>query len=197
MNNGHQLRDPIADERIEVLRQDIELFKELNLNAIFVYTVDNTKSHDLCMTALCDAGIYVLLGLPTPTLCISRTAPLETYNATLLDHYFKTVDCFDKYSNVLGVFAGNEIINEMAVTKAAEVVRAVVRDVKKYMRLKSKIVGSRVLPVGYSAAHVMMLMKASAEYFTAGFAEERVDFYAVCLLLIEPIQYCCVTENPR
>lgn len=37
--------------------------KELGVNVIRVYTVDATKSHDGCMEAFDEAGIYVLIGL--------------------------------------------------------------------------------------------------------------------------------------
>lgn len=62
--------DPIADAA--GCKRDISYFKRLGLNAIRVYTVDNTASHDECMNALADAGIYLILDVNTPKYSLNR-----------------------------------------------------------------------------------------------------------------------------
>ena len=49
-----QATDPLAD--YATCSRDIPIFKELGLNTIRVYTVDNSANHDQCMAALADAG---------------------------------------------------------------------------------------------------------------------------------------------
>jgi len=55
--------DPIADSA--GCARDIEYFKKLGINTVRVYTVDNSADHDTCMSALADAGIYLVL-MSTP-----------------------------------------------------------------------------------------------------------------------------------
>lgn len=52
--------DPLADE--STCTRDITYFKQLGINTVRVYTVDNSANHDTCMAALADAGIYLALG---------------------------------------------------------------------------------------------------------------------------------------
>lgn len=59
-------KDPIADTA--ACKRDIAKFKDLGLNTIRVYTVDNTANHDECMNALADA---VSTSLWTSTLPIT------------------------------------------------------------------------------------------------------------------------------
>lgn len=59
--------DPLSDTT--TCKRDIEYFKELGINTIRVYTVDNTANHDDCMSALADAGIYVALGTRSSCYC--------------------------------------------------------------------------------------------------------------------------------
>ena len=64
------MEDPIAEP--DVCKRDIVKFKSLGLNAIRVYTVDNSKNHDECMSALADAGIYLILDVNTPQYSLNR-----------------------------------------------------------------------------------------------------------------------------
>lgn len=106
-------------------------------------------------------------------------APLESYNQELLEHYFSTVDCMAAYPNTLGVLVANEVINTHDSTAAASVIRAVTRDIKRYMALAGDISEQRVLPVGYSAADIAMLRRSTFDYLTAGSRDESIDFYCV------------------
>ena len=70
------------------------------------------------------------------------------------------------------------MLTTVASVTAAPVIRAVVRDLKKYMGLKNEVIEQRVLPVGYSAADVRELNKASLDYLSAGDEASRVDFWS-------------------
>lgn len=83
------------------------------------------------------------------------------------------------YPNTLGVLVANEVINDHNSTAAASFIRAVTRDVKKYMAMAREASEQRVLPVGYSAADVSMFNRSTFEYLTAGAREESIDFYCV------------------
>ncbi|KAK2614752.1 hypothetical protein N8I77_001556 [Diaporthe amygdali] len=172
-----RLSDPLSDDGIVDLRRDLEVFEELGLNTLFVYQVDHTKNHDAAMKLLEDSGIYVLVCLCTPECSINRLAPLESYSQDLLGHYFSTVDAMATYSNTLGVLVANEVINDQASTAAAPVIRAVTRDIKRYMTLAHEASEQRILPIGYSAADVRMYTRASFDYLTADSVDESIDFF--------------------
>ncbi|KAI0123178.1 glycolipid anchored surface protein [Xylariales sp. AK1849] len=130
--NGHSpVSDPLADERLEYVEKSLPLFKELGLNTLFIYSIDNTKNHDAAMKLLEKAGIYVLICLSTPRCCIARNAPNESYKSGLLQQYFVTIDCMAAYPNTLGLITANGLVHSVASTQAASVVRAVTRDVKE------------------------------------------------------------------
>ncbi|KAL2279655.1 hypothetical protein FJTKL_13333 [Diaporthe vaccinii] len=106
--------------------------------------------------------------------------PLESYNQELLEHCFSTVDCMAAYPNTLGVLVASEVINSHASTAAAPVIRAVTRDIKRYMALARETSEQRVLPVGYSAADVRMVTRSTFDYLTAESKDESIDFYCFC-----------------
>lgn len=83
------------------------------------------------------------------------------------------------YPNTLGFIIANEFINSLRVTSAAPFLRALTRDVKKYMALAARQ-GQRIIPVGVSAADISYLLKTQFDYFSAGSDEEAIDFFAVC-----------------
>lgn len=85
------------------------------------------------------------------------------------------------YPNCLGVLAGNEVVNDSNTVRAVPVIRAVVRDLKRYLRLKHEVTGQRVLPVGYSAADVRDLEDFTRDYLSAGDEASRLDFWSVSL----------------
>ncbi|KAK9765873.1 40S ribosomal protein S27 [Basidiobolus ranarum] len=160
--------DPLANP--VTCKRDIENFKDLGLNTIRVYQVDHTLNHDECMKALEDAGIYLVLDIATPTYSINRKDP--EYDIDLLDNYKKTADAFAKYNNVLGFFAGNEVPNDIPTTSSSPFVKAVIRDMKAYMRTKP-----RYIPIGYSTNDDADIRLDIAHYFNCGDDSERADFY--------------------
>lgn len=145
------LSDPIADA--DGCKRDIPKFKELGLNTVRVYSVDNSKNHDECMNALADAGIYLVLDVNTPKYSINRKKPEMSYNDVYLQFIFATVEKFAQYKNTLAFFSGNEVINDGPSSKAAPYVKAVTRDLRSYIRARNL----REVPVGYSAVRLLIL----------------------------------------
>jgi hypothetical protein len=164
--------DPIAN--LDTCKRDIAQFKKLGINTIRIYSTDNTVDHDACMSALADAGIYLVLDLNTPKYSINRADPAPSYNDVYLQNVFATVDAFAKYDNVLAFFSGNEVINDAHSTQAAPYVKAVTRDIRQYIASR----GYRKIPVGYSAADVSENRKEMADYMNCGSDDERSDFFA-------------------
>ncbi|KAK7705323.1 1,3-beta-glucanosyltransferase [Diaporthe eres] len=167
------LADPLADTA--TCKRDIAEFKKLGINTVRVYTVDNSASHDDCMSQLSDAGIYLILDVNNPLYSINRNSPGESYNDVYLQSVFATVDQFVKYDNTLAFFSGNEVVNDQAnTTLAAPYVKATTRDMRQYIRNR----GYRAVPVGYSAADVSQNRFQLAQYFNCGTDDERSDFFA-------------------
>jgi hypothetical protein len=136
--------------------------------------VDNTANHDACMTALADAGIYLVLDVNTPLYSLNRYAPALSYTTVYLQNIFATIDAFAKYTNTLAFFSGNEVINDHESLDAAPYVKAVTRDMRKYIRSR----GYRQIPVGYSAADIDYNRLEMAQYMNCGPPDERSDFFA-------------------
>lgn len=167
------LADPLADTA--TCKRDIAEFKKLGINTVRVYTVDNSASHDDCMSQLSDAGIYLILDVNNPLYSINRNSPGESYNDVYLQSVFATVDQFVKYDNTLAFFSGNEVVNDQAnTTLAAPYVKATTRDMRQYIKNR----GYRAVPVGYSAADVSQNRFQLAQYFNCGTDDERSDFFA-------------------
>lgn len=164
-------KDPIADE--DGCKRDISKFKELGINTVRVYTVDNSANHDTCMGLLADAGIYLALDVNTPKYSINRANPQKSYNKVYLQSLFATVEMFSKYDNTLLFFSGNEVINDDKTTNCAPYVKAVTRDLKSYMNAR----GLRKVPVGYSAADVESNRYEMADYMNCGDDAIRSDFF--------------------
>ncbi|KAJ5167774.1 1-3-beta-glucanosyltransferase gel1 [Penicillium canariense] len=167
-----KLTDPIGNA--ETCKRDIQKFKDLGLNTIRVYSVDNSADHDECMNALADAGIYLVLDVNTPKYSLNRADPHPSYNDVYLQYVFATVDKFARYENTLAFFSGNEVINDGPSSKAAPYVKAVTRDIRSYLS-EQKL---RKVPVGYSAADIDTNRLEMAEYMNCGTDDERSDFFA-------------------
>jgi hypothetical protein len=168
-------KDPLLD--LKALERDVKNFKELGINTIRVYTIDNSKNHDEGMKMLDDAGIYLALDANTPKYSLNRETEdtLHTsYNDVYLQSVFSTVDAFADYNNLLLFFSGNEVINAKNNTGAATYIKAVTRDMKAYIANTK----TRKIPVGYSAADVAENIEQQARFFDCGEESERSDFFA-------------------
>lgn len=126
------------------------------------------------MNELAAAGIYLALDLNTPKYSINQESPAKSYNEPYLQSLFATVDEFQKYSNTLLFFSGNEVINNIQTSAAAPYVKAVTRDIKQYIGNRKY----RQIPVGYSAADIDDNRIEAAQYFNCGTDDERSDFFA-------------------
>ncbi|KAG4264452.1 hypothetical protein FPRO03_08707 [Fusarium proliferatum] len=165
--------DPLADP--DVCKRDIKYFKELGVNVIRVYAVDNKADHDECMSALDAAGIYLVLDVNNPKYSINRAKPGPSYNAAYIQSVFATVEMFAKYDNTLAFFSGNEVMNDEKDTdKSAPYVKAITRDMRNYLKARKL----RQVPVGYSAADVASNRMQTAHYMNCGSEEVRSDFFA-------------------
>jgi hypothetical protein len=164
--------DPIAD--VAGCKRDIEYFKDLGINTIRVYSVDNSLNHDECMNMLADAGIYLALDVNNPRYALNRDDPQPSYNDVYLQSVFATIDAFQGYDNTLLFFSGNEVINTPANSNCAPYIKAVTRDMKQYIRSR----GYRQIPVGYSAADVEENRYQTALYMNCGTPDSRSDFFA-------------------
>jgi hypothetical protein len=165
--------DPLADPK--VCKRDIKYFKDLGVNVIRVYAVDNQADHDECMKALDDAGIYLVLDVNNPKYSINRATPGPSYNAAYIQSVFATVEMFAKYDNTLAFFSGNEVMNDEKNTdKSAPYVKAITRDMRNYLKARKL----RKIPVGYSAADVASNRMQTAHYMNCGSDEVRSDFFA-------------------
>lgn len=165
--------DPLADE--STCKRDIPYFQQLGINTIRVYSVDNSANHDACMTALEDAGIYLVLDTDNSLYSINRNDPAVSYNSVYLQSVFATIDAFQGYNNTLAFLSGNEVINDATNTACAPYVKAVTRDMKQYIGSR----GYRAIPVGYSAADVSSNQQLLADYLNCGTSDSRADFYSI------------------
>lgn len=163
--------DPLTDE--DSCKRDIPYLQELHTNVIRVYALNASASHEACMTAFADADIYVIADLSSPDESITTTDP--TWTIDLYDRYTSVIDEMQQYDNVLGFFAGNEVITNNTNTDAAPFVKAAIRDMRTYMANS----GYRAIPIGYSANDDSKTRVASADYFACGDDDVSTDFYGI------------------
>lgn len=163
------ITDPLADGT--ACKRDIVYFKKLQTNTIRVYAIDPSKDHSTCMTALADAGIYVVADLSEPGLSINRDDP--AWNTELYERYTSVVDEMMKYDNTLGFFAGNEVSNQPNNTQASAFVKAAVRDTKAYIKSKAY----REIGVGYATNDDAGIRENLANYFDCGNSTDSIDFW--------------------
>jgi hypothetical protein len=78
-----------------------------------------------------------------------------------------------KYPNVIGFFAGNEVTNSISNTNASAFVKAAVRDTKAYISSKNY----RKMGVGYAADDDPTVRLNVANYLNCGDAETSIDFW--------------------
>lgn len=169
--------------------RDAFVLQQLGINTIRIYTVNPWLNHDECMSIFNAAGIYVVLDVNSPLggESIARNDPGPSYNAGYLNRVFGIIDAFQGYPNLLGFFAGNEVVNDAASAQVAPpYVRAVIRDIKDYIALHS----NRTIPVGYSAADDIALRQAMWAYLECGDDSSRADFYG-----LNSYQWCSGRDN--
>ncbi|CCG22464.1 Pga5 GPI-anchored beta-1,3-glucanosyltransferase [Candida orthopsilosis Co 90-125] len=165
--------DPLANP-FTCLR-DLQYLKELGVNVVRIYQINPNANHDVCMEAFAEAGIYVLADLSEPYVSIRRDFP--RWDTELMGRYQSVVDALQKYDNVLGFFAGNEVANSQSNIDAVPFVRSAVRDVKQYIHEQEY----RKIPVGYASNDDASIRANLANYFVCDLDDEysQSDFFAI------------------
>ncbi|KAJ5297336.1 hypothetical protein PENANT_c005G11520 [Penicillium antarcticum] len=170
--------DPLSDGK--VCMRDAALMQRLGINTIRVYNLEPSLNHDECASIFNAAGIYMILDVSNPLQggYLDRSAPWTTYSAIYYKQVFGIIEGFKNYDNLLGFFAGNEVINEDATYTAPKYMRAVVRDMKDYIAKNS----DRAIPVGYSAADIRDILMDTVHYFECDLknsTSSRADFFGL------------------
>ncbi|KAI1182098.1 Glucanosyltransferase-domain-containing protein [Nemania serpens] len=146
-NANVKYSDPLSDKA--KCARDIPYMKKIFTNVIRVYAIDPTVSHDDCMELLAANDIYVVADLSEPGTSINSEDP--EWNLPLFQRYAAVVDSLHKYKNVIGFFAGNEVVEKANQTAASAFVKAAVRDTKAYVKSQGY---RQTLGVGYATADV-------------------------------------------
>jgi endo-1,4-beta-mannosidase len=124
-----------------------------------------------------DAGIYVLADLGDGIEDIFRTQ-LPTWTYTVQRRFNKLIDSFQNYNNVLGFVVASEIVTDKNRTAAMPFVKAAVRDVKAYLKMK----GYRNIPIGYTGSDDVVVQKVPAYMVCTDIWNTPViDFYGISL----------------
>jgi hypothetical protein len=171
-------KDPLSDP--DVCLRDAALMQRLGINTIRVYNLEPTLDHNKCASIFNAAGIYMILDVNSPLAngYLDRTAPWTTYTNAYYQQVFGVIEAFKSFDNVLGFFAGNEVINEDATRLAPLYVRAVIRDMKDYIAKQC----DRAIPVGYSAADIRDILMDTVHYFECDVKNSttsRADFFGL------------------
>lgn len=170
--------DPLSDAT--VCLRDAILMQQLGVNAIRVYNVGAGLDHSACASIFNAAGIYMIIDVNSGLYgqYIDRTDPASTYTAAYLEHVFGIIENFAPFPNTLGFFGGNEILNQNSSYEAPMYIRAVVRDMKEY--IKNNI--GRPIGVGYSAADVSTMLADTWNYLGCDLANStssNIDFFGL------------------
>ncbi|KAL8826512.1 MAG: hypothetical protein Q9170_007373 [Blastenia crenularia] len=173
--------DPLSNGTLCL--RDAALMQRLGINTIRVYNLDPSLNHDLCASIFNAVGIYMLLDVnsPLPNESLNPGDLTSSYNSAYLIRIFAVVDAFKNYPNTLGLFGGNEVIQQPGTeSNVPPYLRAVTRDLKSYIAKNSP----RNIPVGYSAADVRDFLADTFAYLSCdidGSSSDmsRIDFFGL------------------
>lgn len=173
-SSANEQADPLGNLAASVsdCMRDIPLLTQLTTNVIRVSYIDPTQDHTSCMDQLQQAGIYVLVDLPT-NLTINSTDP--TWNLDIYNSWTQRIDALAKFNNTLGFFAGNDIVTNSSNSAAAAFVKAAVRDLKAYM-ISSNY---RKIPIGYEINATEYYDSVPLYMTCGGNASAAIDFLGI------------------
>lgn len=176
--------DPLADDRLSEIRRDLDIIRELGLNTIFVSHLDYTKSHHEALQLLADAGIYVVVAvgehISSPNGHPESDPNFDTqqrYSENNMMEILQLVEQIADYPNILGISVSGGILRGASTTKMAEVIRAYVRDIKTYIRMR----GGRIIPVGVSNPQVCPVIRIERLYLPI--SSDQIDRSAIASVL--------------
>jgi hypothetical protein len=132
--------------------------QDLGVNAVRLYSVDPSKSHDKFMCAASEAGIYVLVGMGAPceNCAVQEASPPKCYPDEMFTRMQMIYNAFAVYDNTLTFSVANEpnlisIDGDNGET-VAPCVKAMIRDIRKYA--SSCADKLRQVPIGVDVADI-------------------------------------------
>ncbi|KAI1491954.1 beta-glucanosyltransferase gel2 [Biscogniauxia mediterranea] len=180
-------KDPLSDG--DICKRDAALMQQLGINTIRVYNLDPDLNHDECASIFNSAGIYMVIDVNSPMAgeSLNSAKPWESYFAGYLNRTFAVVENFKAYPNLLGFFAGNEVIDAVKTgATAPPYIRAVIRDLKNYIKNHA----DRQIPVGYSAADVRSVLEDSWNYFQCAIDGDENDMSRADMFALNSYSWC-------
>ncbi|RHY64912.1 hypothetical protein DYB26_007779 [Aphanomyces astaci] len=141
--------DFFTDDHEHIWKPHVAEFIALGINAVRLYAVDSSKSHDKFMCALSEAGIYVLVDLAASCedCAITKDPYPACYPAPLKTRGQQIIAAFSKYNNVLAFSAGNEVnhyVDSMEISAPCQ--KKFIKDMRAY--ISSCATNMRYIPVG-------------------------------------------------
>ncbi|ETW03672.1 hypothetical protein H310_05061 [Aphanomyces invadans] len=141
--------DFFTDDHESIWKPHVAEFIALGINAVRLYAVDPSKSHDKFMCALSNAGIYVLIDLASSCedCAITKDPYPACYPAHLKTRGQQIIAAFSKYNNVLAFSAGNEVnhyVSTMEINAPCQ--KKFIRDMRAY--ISGCDTNMRNIPVG-------------------------------------------------
>ncbi|TMW62931.1 hypothetical protein Poli38472_005549 [Pythium oligandrum] len=140
--------DFFTDDHEDIWGPDIQYLADLGANAVRLYAVNPSLSHDKFMAALSAKGMYALvdLGANCKNCAITRDAAPTCYPSQLKSRGEMIIGAFAKYDNVLAFSAGNEVNHVVDDPNTnAPCQKKFIRDMRKYI---DSCTSMRKIPVG-------------------------------------------------
>jgi hypothetical protein len=175
----------------------IPRLKDLNVNVVRVYSVDESAGHTKVMEMLAQNNIYAMVSLVNTAVSVNRLKPY--YSLALYNRLTALAGKFCQYDNTFAFEVGNEVVfpgniyansnndaqkANQIITADAAVIKAMIGDVKAYIASQSL----RAVPVGVAmqdgpsntlTAWGGIGTDIVAEYYACGEASQAADFIGI------------------